>query len=305
MGGGSFSSVAYSSRAISKGYATKSAREVFKSRQVNNAMNPNGVDIRESRDSEEHPNSLAIVLGLDVTGSMGSIPHYLIKEGLPNMMDNTIKQGVPDPQVLFLAIGDHECDSSPLQCGQFESSDELLEYWLENVFLEGGGGGNLGESYHLAWYFAAKHTSIDCWEKRKQKGILFTIGDEPVLHDIPKGSLNGIMGPGQYQTFSHVELLDMAREMYEVYHLHLKQGSNGNDPRVIDEWKQLMGDNLIIIDRKEDTSSEISRIVVENYKKIPEVETTQLNVVEDSKSNETINIVPDSKTDVDEVEIIL
>jgi len=281
MGRGLFSSVEYTSRSISKGYAHKSTREVFKARNVNNAMNPNGVDIRESRDSEEHPNSLAIILGLDVTGSMGSIPHFLIKEGLPNMMDNIIKNGVPDPQVLFLAIGDHEYDESSLQCGQFESSDELLEYWLENVFLEGGGGGNRGESYHLAWYFAAMHTSIDCWEKRKQKGLLFTIGDEPVLHNIPKRALDEIMGPGQHQNYSHVELLDKAREMYDVYHLHLRQGSNGNNQRVIDEWKQLMSDNLIIIDRKEDTSKVISEITVEHYKMKPQISEPDIDKTEE------------------------
>ena len=69
-------------------------------------------------------------------------------------MDKIIQSGIKDPQVLFLAIGDHECDTSPLQVGQFESSDELLEHWLTHVWLEGGGGGNRGESYALAWHFA-------------------------------------------------------------------------------------------------------------------------------------------------------
>jgi hypothetical protein len=68
------------------------------------------VAIRESRDSTDHPNALPIILALDVTGSMGSIPHYLVKEGLPHLMDGIIQKGFPDPQVLFLGIGDHECD---------------------------------------------------------------------------------------------------------------------------------------------------------------------------------------------------
>jgi len=268
MGSGTYSFSARTVRADSLGYNTKSAREIFTERSMNNAMNPNGVDIRESRDSIEHPESIAIILGLDVTGSMGSIPHYLVKEGLPHIMQSIIDDGVKDPQLLFLGIGDHECDRAPLQVGQFESSDELLDHWLTTVFLEGGGGGNKGESYHLAWYFAGHHTSIDCFEKRNKKGYLFTIGDEPVLDNFPSRNVKNIMGVPQAQDYSSMELLDKAREMYNVYHLHLKQGSNGRSQHVMDGWKQLMGDNLIIIDKKEDVSSVISEIVTTNYQSV-------------------------------------
>ena len=237
-------------------YDNMTIDETF-SRAMNNAMSPYGVKMRESRDSEEHLNSLAIILALDVTGSMGSIPHYLIKHGLPNIMGSIIQRGIKDPQLMFLAIGDHEYDQAPLQISQFESSDELLDHWLTSVWLEGGGGGNSGESYLLAWYFAGYHTSIDCYEKRKQKGYLFTIGDEPVLRNIPIHSIKKIMGDGQYEDFSASQLLDKARESYHVYHLHLRQGSHGHSQQVIDGWKQLMGDNLIIIENKEDVSKVI------------------------------------------------
>jgi hypothetical protein len=202
MGGGSYSSVKRVSRlsnyASEKGFKSvddymSTKENVFEERSLNNAMDPHDVAVRESRDSDEHPNSLAIIIALDVTGSMGSIPHHLVKEGLPSIMEGIIQAGIPDPQVLFLGIGDTNFDSAPLQVGQFESSDELLDKWLTSVYLEGGGGGNVGESYHLAWYFAAKHTSIDCFEKRKQKGLLFTIGDEPVLDNLPKAQLQKCM----------------------------------------------------------------------------------------------------------------
>ena len=85
---------------------------------------------------------------------MGHVPHALVQDGLPHIMETILKKGVEDPQVLFLAIGDHTCDEAPLQVGQFESSDELLDRWLTDVYLEGHGGGNDGESYMLAWYFA-------------------------------------------------------------------------------------------------------------------------------------------------------
>jgi len=278
MGGGGYSCASRSMRAADMGYAHKSTQEIFKGRSMNNAMNPNGVDVRESRDSEEHPNSVAIVLALDVTGSMGSIPHHLVKEGLPDVMDGIIQRGIKDPQMLFLGVGDHECDSAPLQVGQFESSDELLDKWLTDIWLESGGGGNDGESYMLAWYFAAKHTAIDCFEKRKEKGFLFTVGDENCLPELPKSSLREIMGSSQPETVTSVELLSMASEKYNVYHLHVRQGSNGRREDIMDGWKQLMGDNLIIVDNHKDIPKVITEIVTGNSgQEVPATDTASVS----------------------------
>jgi hypothetical protein len=265
MGHGEYSADMRSLRATSFGYYTKSSSEIFSSKQINSAMNPHGVQLRESRDSNDHPNSLAIVLALDVTGSMGSIPHHLVKDGLPTIVDNIIKKGVKDPQILFLGIGDHECDSSPLQVSQFESSDELLDKWLTSIYLEGGGGGNDGESYLLAWYFAGHRTAIDCFEKRSQKGFLFTIGDEPCLNVVPKSKIQGIMGEGQYEDFNSKVLLDKAREKYNVYHIHVRETSSGSRQKVMDGWKQLMSDNLIIANRHEEIPDLIANTIIEKY----------------------------------------
>ena len=263
MGWGHYSVEDRAERATARGYSTKSAREIFSQRSINNAMNPHGIKVRESRDSDEHPDSLSIILALDVTGSMGSIPHHLVKEGLPTIMGRIIQSGTKDPQLLFLAVGDHECDRSPLQVGQFESSDELLDKWLTDVYLEGGGGGNSGESYLLAWYFAGFHTAIDCFEKRKQKGFLFTIGDEPTLPEIPAAALKKLMGAGQQQTWSAAELLDKARQMYQVFHIHIRETSSGSRQEVMDGWKQLMGDHLLILDHHKDVSKVIPEIIAQ------------------------------------------
>lgn len=261
MGGGTYSSVSRMHSIRAAMYATSSPTAIFMERSINNAMNPCGVQIRESRDSSEHPESLAIIIALDVTGSMGSVPHYLVKEGLPAIMDAIINSGIKDPQVLFLGIGDHECDHAPLQVGQFESSDELLDKWLTTIFLEGGGGSNYGESYMLAWYFAAYHTDIDCLNKRGQKGFLFTIGDEPVLKSIPKVVIKSIMGDGQYEDFDSSKLLEKAMEKYNCFHIHIRETGSGSRQSVIDHWKQIIQDNLIIANRRQDVASIISEVV--------------------------------------------
>ena len=248
MGNGTYCSESRVVRAMTLGYDTKSSDEIFTQRKINNAMSPQGVLLRESRDSGEHPESLAVVLALDLTGSMGDIPLNLVRDGLPAIMGRIIQKGIHDPQLLFVGVGDHECDSAPLQVGQFETSDELLDKWLTNIYLEGGGGGNAGESYLLAWYFAGHKTAIDCFEKRKQKGFLFTIGDEPTLTSVPKNAITEIMGKGQHDDYTAAGLLAKAREKYNVYHIHVKQGSAGSRQDVMDGWKQLMGENLIIVD---------------------------------------------------------
>jgi len=261
MGHGTYSFNSRSVRASTMGYSTKSTQELFPQRDINSAMSPDGVTLREARDSDDHPDSFPIVLALDETGSMGSIPHFLVKEGLPNMMDKIIKSGVNSPQILFLGIGDHKCDRSPLQVGQFESSDDLLDKWLTDLYLEGGGGGNAGESYHLAWFFAGRYTFTDSLEKRGKKGVLITIGDEPTLKSISSSSLKSIMGDGEYSDVSAAELLDSAREKYHVFHLHMLQGHNGNRQDVKDGWKELMGDDAIFVQRREDVADIIADIV--------------------------------------------
>lgn len=269
MGSSTYSFNDRSTRATSMGYGTKSADEIFeqnKKRKVHDSMDPKGAKIRESRDSAAHPLTVPIILSLDVTGSMGKIPHFLVKEGLPHMMQNIIDKGTPDPALLFLAIGDSTVDQVPLQVGQFESGDQELDQWLTRTYLEGGGGGNEGESYLLTWYYAAYHTVTDAFEKRGQKGFLFTIGDEPCLEGISAADLQKIMGE-PYQTGATAEVLLMdAQKTYDVYHLHILQGQRGKDS--LSGWQQRLGKNCIPVNNYEDVAKTISSIVNEQLKTV-------------------------------------
>lgn len=250
-------------------YASKSADQIFEQnikKRIHESMDPKDIKIREARDSETHPNSVPMIVSLDVTGSMGSIPMHLIRDGLPHMMGNIIQHGTPDPALLFLAVGDTVYDEYPLQVGQFESGDKELDTWLTRTYLEGGGGANIGESYLLAWYFAAFHTVTDAWEKRGQKGFLFTIGDEPCLNGLPMNALKGLMNHAVGQSgYTDVDLLKAAKEKWNVYHLHIMEGAGG--ARSLDYWKGLMGQNCITVDNHMDVSRIIAEIVVEHTEK--------------------------------------
>ncbi len=266
MGGSSYSYHDKMSRNVSSGFYTKSRDEIFtqnKLRQAHVEMNPSGVSIRESRDSENHPNSIPIIISLDLTGSMGHIPHDLVKDGLPKIMSGIIQHGIPDPQVMFLGIGDHECDSAPLQISQFESGDAELDMWLTRTYIEGGGGGNGGESYGLAHYFAANHTVTDHWGKRGQKGFLFTIGDEPNLLTYPKSAMKEVMGSGDIATFTDKEILAKAQEKWNVY--HIMPGKETRNAKSY--WKELLGQNFIWVDSPDKVADAIRDIVIANSPK--------------------------------------
>lgn len=119
--------------------STKTQQQVFTATGLVPELDPKNLKFRESRDSVEHPASLATIIGLDVTGSMGRIPYTLVREKLGDLMELILEHGTADPQIMFMGLGDHYCDSVPLQVGQFESSTELIAKFLQNIYLEGGG----------------------------------------------------------------------------------------------------------------------------------------------------------------------
>ncbi|MDH5182316.1 MAG: hypothetical protein OEX12_00365 [Gammaproteobacteria bacterium] len=270
MGGGTYSVETATTRRAVSDYHTKSNDEIFQSRMVDPGMDPRAFTMRESRDSDEHPESFAICIGLDVTGSMGSVPQELVRDGLPRLMGRILQNGEPDPQILFMGIGDHECDEGPLQIGQFESDDEMIDKWLLATWLEGGGGGNMGESYLLAWY-AALRTQIDCLEKRGRKGLLFTIGDEPCLPSIHNRRLGAIVGDPQLAKsdgfINANELLYQAREVYDIYHIHVLSTRAGQRFHRDPGWLEAMGDNLLTARNASDVIDVIAEVCVQNREK--------------------------------------
>lgn len=246
MGGSAWSGQAYDN--LKKTYATQSTSQIFSKNKLDKSMDPNGVKFRESRDSDVHPNSHAIMLFLDVTGSMGKIPERLIREKLGSLMTTLITHGVPDAHVFFGAIGDHHTDSTPLQVGQFEAGTKELDECLTKIYLESGGGGQAMESYLLAWLFAGRHTSIDCFEKRQEKGFLFTVGDEWTHPELRPEAIEKILGYKPEAALTAEQLLSEAQRLYHVFHLHIQEGTYRDSPNILGSWKQLLGERLILVE---------------------------------------------------------
>ncbi|GGM93257.1 hypothetical protein GCM10010967_27980 [Dyadobacter beijingensis] len=262
MGFSSWSSDAYDS--VSRARKTRSIDDNFTQNKVgviHPDLSPNNVDVRESRDSQAHPDSVPIIVALDVTGSMGSIPENLIKNKLGALMNTLINNGILDPQIMFMAIGDHISDDYPLQVGQFESGTMELDQCLSRILIEGGGGGQNRESYPLAWYFAARHTSIDSFEKRQEKGFLFTIGDEGFHDHMAADLLQAKCGYKGRENLNAASLLNEASRAYSVFHIHANEASYHNDHFVFSQWKTLLGERFLILEDQNNIAELIATTV--------------------------------------------
>ena len=211
------------------------------------SLDPKGLGVRESRDSDEHPTSLAISVIFDVTGSMGSVPRVL-QTKLPELFGLLLRKGyVEHPQILFGAVGDATCDRVPLQLGQFES-DNRMDDNLGNILLEGGGGGQLTESYELAMYAMARHTSIDCHEKRGRRGYLFLIGDEMPYGKVKAREVREVLGEEIAEDIPTRAILAELQRTFHVYFIIPQGAAHVGNSEVLERWKALLGQNVIELD---------------------------------------------------------
>ncbi len=200
-----------------------SAQEMFKVRQIADILNPYGV-VRECCDSDEHPETVPVILALDVTGSMGSAAVEVAKR-LNTVMTKLYEQ-TKDVEFMIMGIGDLAYDKAPIQASQFESDIRIAEQ-LDKLYFEAGGGGNGYESYTAAWYFALNNTRLDC-HGRGKKGLIITMGDEPLNPYLPKTPLEASLGAGNEKDIETNELYREVIQGFEVYHLAvIDQRSSG------------------------------------------------------------------------------
>jgi hypothetical protein len=243
MGSGAYSAWAHD--ALTSTRAELPAQEVFKQRTCHPLMNPKGVRVRESRDGADHPRSFGIVFALDVTGSMGEIPQRIATRELPAFMKVLTACDLPDPQLLFMAVGDATSDQAPLQVGQFESTAELMDQWLTWTWLEGCGGVWGQESYELGLYFCAEHTELDCVVKRGKKGYLFMTGDELPYPSLSRHVVEAVLGD---QLEDDLTIEAIVAELRQSFHPFFLIPDQARRRHCEDRWRALLGDHVLCMD---------------------------------------------------------
>lgn len=281
MGGTTFSRDTYAAR-TSMRYATAKKKGILYTDAVfshdrdvrdgrasgaHNTLDPKGVAVRESRDSDAHPVSVPIIVCLDTTGSMMSVP-AMIQAELPKLMGRFLDDkasgnrylGEGHPAVMVAAVDDHDAmrgESGTLQVGQFESGIEVDDN-ISNLWMTGHGGGTYDESYELMLWFAAQHTVHDHWEKRKRKGYLFFIGDEHAYDPVRAERVRNVIGSGA-QDVPLKDVVAQVQERYHVFFIIPNMTLHYNDPELHRYWSDLLGQQYAI--RLEDPQAICDTIV--------------------------------------------
>ena len=223
MGCGSFSTMAYATYNSSLGreYDTttfrasvNSVQEAYNQTRLHPSLNPKGV-IRECVNNEEHPNTIPVILALDVTGSMGNACKE-VAEALGVIMVDLYKK-FKDIEICIMGIGDLAYDDAPIQISQFESDIRIAEA-LDKVWMEHGGGGNTYESYTAAWYMGLRHTKLDC-HKQGRKGIIITMGDEALNPYLPQKELEAVTGDSLQDDVETPDLYEEASKKFDIFHI--------------------------------------------------------------------------------------
>ena len=281
MGGGSYSSDLFKSYTKSRGFSyddlsDRVTSHRYTSRSLKSSLNPKN-RIRECCNSKEHPNTVPVILALDVTGSMGKSCDECaaVLSSLMKKLYNRFE----DVELMVMGVGDFgdehwSGDDAPLQVSQFESDVRIAEQ-LDDIYMEHGGGGNRWESYTAPWWFGLYRTRLECYDKQNRRGIIITMGDEPLNPILPKERMLDYLGeangeePQQY-AFDTPTLYEEATKKFDIYHIS------------VDDYSSAYGHRGISY--KEEVDESFKKVIGQNYRisTVEKLEDTICNCIEES-----------------------
>lgn len=249
MGCGSWTSSSFKDYATKCSYSVSastgeitddcSVQELYKQKTLDADLSPYNA-MRLCCDSEEHPETVPVILALDVTGSMGKTAEEIAKK--LNVIMTKLFGEVKDIEFMTMGIGDLAYDRYPIQATQFESDIRIAEQ-LGKIYFEFGGGTNPYESYTAAWYFGLHNTQLDCW-KRNKKGIIVTIGDEFINPILPHRNLNAILGSSEQSDVETKALYEEVTKKFDVYHIDISHRMRYSEDELHKSW-DILGDHYI------------------------------------------------------------
>lgn len=218
----------------------------FVAKRIDSLLDPKNFKVRECVNSDEHPNTIPVILALDVTGSMGEACSETAAALGTIILD--LYKNHKDIEICIMGIGDLAYDAAPIQMSQFESDIRIAES-LDKVYIEHGGGGNGYESYTAAWYMGLKRTKLDCYDKQGRKGIIITMGDEPLNPYLPVHHLNKFINGTEEANIETPELYKEASKKFDIFHIAVESDHNmysWYSKRIKSSFGEILGSRLKI-----------------------------------------------------------
>lgn len=184
----------------------------------------------------------------DVTGSMGVWPKVMFSK-LPYLEVEGKEYLGPDLEFGWLAVGDANGDTYPLQARPFTKGTALKDE-LEKLVIEGGGGGTVHESYELAALYALHNIHVDS----AIRPIIIFIGDEAAYDRISKEQAKDIAFVDLEKSVSTKEVFQQLRKKFSVYIIQKPYNEMNGDERMTgqnkaihDGWAELVGEDHVAI----------------------------------------------------------
>lgn len=190
----------------------------------------------------------ALCIVLDDTGSMGENAGKI--RGHLGYVDHEMREYLgQDTKVSFACVGDAFCDRYPLQVKPFVNGIEMQKN-LDDMTIEGGGGGNGGESYDIAAMYYARHCHMP---NVIRKPILIFIGDEAIHEMWDKDAVQTWARCDNPKRMSTREIFDELKQKFSVYIIRLRYGNStetnpsAEENRIHDQWVGLLGTDHVSV----------------------------------------------------------
>lgn len=269
-------------------FAYNNTREARVEGKVHPDLDPKRINKKalkklESRDSVDHPESNAVLVCFDVTGSNYNRA-VEAQQQLSKLME-LLGKYLTDPQVSFASNDDFTVSpTQALQISEFESDNRINEH-LGKVVLVGKGGGNQGESYDLVLYAAARKTVLDCYEVRKKKGYLFLYADEPFFNEVSADVVKDVFGD---RLEADIPIKKMIKEVEEMYNVYIIWPDGGFlDAR--EQYVKLFGKERVLILQDPNLICElIGSVIGLNEEKIADADTLTKDLLELGNTKEEV-----------------
>ena len=217
-------------------------------------VNPKGKTLKTD---SENP----IVFLVDGTGSMIGWPAEFFDRA--PLLYQTLSQYKEDVEIAFGVIGDANSDRYPYQINDFGKGVTLDDH-IKALYPEGGGGGQVSETYELGAY----HILNNCEMPNAKSPFLFVFGDEKFYEKVSPGHAEHYLGKTLEGEVDSKDVWKALNQKFNVFFLQKPYG-HGSDTGLTREikeyWADAIGVQRVIDLPSADRAVDVAMAIVARY----------------------------------------